>query len=147
MEQVQRTERTDPMESTEPSLDDRLARWRADTPGTARRVHLNNAGASLMPAPVLDAVVRHLRREAEIGGYESEDEVRPRGEATYAALARLLGTAPRNIAIVENATVGFGQAVSAFDFRPGDAVLTTRADYISNQILFLTLAERLGVEV
>jgi selenocysteine lyase/cysteine desulfurase len=128
----------------------RLARWRADTPGVAARVHLNNAGASLMPSPVLEAMVGHLQREAEIGGYEAGDEAASRVAAAYAALARLLGggtATPENVAIVENATVGFGQAVSALDFRPGDAIVTTRADYVSNQILFLTLARRLGVEV
>jgi len=33
------------------------------------------------------------------------------------------------MAIVENATVAFSQALSAFDFRPGDRIVTTRADY------------------
>ena len=33
-----------------------IASLRADTPGTAHRIHLNNAGASLMPAPVIAAM-------------------------------------------------------------------------------------------
>src|SRR5262245_33202463 len=86
----------------------RLARWRADTPGVATRVHLNNAGASLSPRPVLEAMVGHLRRESEIGGYEAGDEAAPRIADAYAALARLLGAgSPENVALVENATVGF----------------------------------------
>jgi selenocysteine lyase/cysteine desulfurase len=110
-------------------------------------VHLNNAGAGLMPQPVLDAVAKHLQREAEIGGYEAADEVASRVGGSYEALARLIGAAPRNIAIVENATVAFSQALSAFDFRPGDVIVTTRADYPSNQLMFLSLARRVGVEV
>ena len=31
-------------------------------------VHLNNAGAALMPQPVIDAINDHVRLEAEIGG-------------------------------------------------------------------------------
>jgi len=50
------------------------------------------------------------------------------------------------VAIVENATVAFSQAVSAFDFRPGDRIVTTRADYPSNQLTYLSLARRAGVE-
>jgi selenocysteine lyase/cysteine desulfurase len=58
-----------------------------------------------------------------------------------------VGAAARNVAIVENATVAFNQAISAFDFRPGDRIVTTRTDYPSNQILYLSLARRAGVEV
>jgi selenocysteine lyase/cysteine desulfurase len=49
--------------------------------------------------------------------------------------------------VVANSTVAFSQALSAFDFKPGDQILTTRNDYASNQIMFLSLARRLGVEV
>src|SRR2546423_12501762 len=48
--------------------------WRRDTPGCRGRIHLNNAGAALMPQPVIDALTRHLEREAEIGGYEAAEE-------------------------------------------------------------------------
>lgn len=124
-----------------------LAVWRADTPGCAERIHLNNAGASLPPQPVLEAVTAHLRREAEIGGYEAADEAAGRIQESYAAVARLVGCASRNIAVVENATVAVAQALAAFDFRPGDAIVTSRADYVSNQLMYLSLARRLGVEV
>jgi len=110
-------------------------------------VHLNNAGAGLMPQPVLDMVANHLQREAEIGAYEAADEAASRVRASYEAIARLVGAGPRNLAIVENATVAFSQALSAFDFRPGDVIVTTRADYPSNQLMFLSLARRVGVEV
>jgi len=42
--------------------------------------------------------------------------------------------------------VAFSQAMSAFDFRPGDRIVTTRADYPSNQLTYLSLARRAGVE-
>lgn len=121
-------------------------RWRRDTPGCRERIHLNNAGAALMPQPVLDALLRHLQREAAIGGYEAADEAEARLDETYELLGRIIGAAAKNVAIVENATVAFNQAVSAFDFRPGDRIVTTRADYPSNQLVYLSLARRLGVE-
>jgi selenocysteine lyase/cysteine desulfurase len=37
--------------------------------------------------------------------------------------------------------------LSAFDFRTGDVIITSRADYPSNQLMYLSLARRLGVEV
>src|SRR5205814_4480248 len=123
-----------------------LDRWRRDTPGCRDRIHLNNAGAGLMPRPVLDALTNHLAREATIGGYEAADEAEPLVRETYALVAQLVGAAPRNIALVENATVAFSQALSAFDFRPGDRIVTTRTDYPSNQLMYLSLAQRAGVE-
>jgi len=126
---------------------DRVAALRRDTPGCAGRVHLNNAGASFSPAPVIDVVHGHLRREQEIGGYEAAAEAADRLREGYGHLARLFGCAPRNVAVVENATVAFSQALSAFDFAPGDVVVTTRADYPSNRILYRALEIRRGVEV
>ena len=75
-----------------------LDRLRAETPGCAHHIHFNNAGAGLMPAPVLETMTEHLELEAELGGYEAADA---RGEAIddfYAATAELLGCAARNIA-------------------------------------------------
>jgi selenocysteine lyase/cysteine desulfurase len=123
-----------------------LARWRADTPGCDQRIHLNNAGAALMPRPVLEALTHHLERESLIGGYEAADEAAPRVQQTYDDLGRVIGAAANNVAIVENATVAFAQALSAFDFRPGDRIVTTRTDYPSNQLMYLSLARRAGVE-
>src|SRR5947207_15836122 len=117
-------------------------RWRRDPPGCRDGIHLNNAGAGLMPRPVLDALTDHLTREAAIGGYEAADEAEPRVRETYALVARLVGAAPRNIALVENATVAFSQALSAFDFRPAARIVTTRTDYPSNQLMYLSLAQR-----
>ena len=100
-----------------------------------------------MPQPVLDVISKHLQREVEIGGYEAADEAEPRVRECYETLARLVGAKARNIAVVENATVAFSQALSAFDFHPGDVIVTTRADYPSNELMFLSLARRLGVEI
>src|SRR5687767_12792531 len=110
----------------DPIRDAQLRRWRAHTPAAdAGRIHLNNAGASLMPTPVIEAVRDHLELEATMGGYEAADAVRADIRDTYDTIAELIGAAARNIAIVENATVAFAQALSAFDFESGDTLLTT----------------------
>ena len=133
--------------NAEVAVDDRVRRWRLDTPGCAGRIHLNNAGAALMPRPVADAVLGPLARELEIGGYEAAEEAADRVQQAYDGIARLLGCAPRNVAVVENATVAVSQALSAFDFARGDVLVTTRHDYTSNQIMYAALARRRGVEV
>ena len=97
------------------SLD--LERVRSETPACADRIHLNNAGAALMPAPVYEAIVEHLGRERELGGYGAADEARPDIERAYSDVARVVGAHARNIAIVENASVAFTQAIASFDRR------------------------------
>ncbi len=124
-----------------------LARWRAETPGCAARVHLNNAGASLMPTPVKDAITAHLGRESLEGGYEAADAAAESVNATYHDLGRLVGAKPTEIAILPSATHAFAQALLAFDFAPGDAILTSSDDYISNQLMYLSLRDRRGVRV
>jgi selenocysteine lyase/cysteine desulfurase len=120
---------------------------RADTPGCRGRIHFNNAGAGLMPAPVLEAAQAHLRLEAEIGGYEAAAARTDAIAAFYEVTAQLVGCRPENIAHTANATDAYSRALSAIPFESGDVVVTTRNDYISNQIAFLSLKRRLGVEV
>lgn len=124
-----------------------LARWRLDTPGCTTLVHLNNAGAALVPRPVRDAILGHLALEEELGGYEAADAQVESIGRSYTEVARLLGAQARNVAVVQNSTVAFAQAINAFDLAPGDVILTSRSDYASNQIMYLSLSRRRGVEV
>jgi selenocysteine lyase/cysteine desulfurase len=133
--------------STTANETDRLTQWRADTPGVAHRNHLNNAGAALMPQPVIHALQDHVRLESDIGGYEAADARAAEVAAGYDALAEIVGSKRENIAVVGSATAGFIQALSSFDFAAGDVIVTTRCDYTSNQIQYLALAKRLGVEI
>jgi cysteine desulfurase/selenocysteine lyase len=124
-----------------------LASVRADTPGIAHCIHLNNAGAGLMPKPVLDAMTAYLTREAEIGGYEAASEAQQRLDAVYASVARLIGADRREIALMENATIAWQMAFYSFAFRPGDRILTARAEYAANYVAFLQMANKQGVRI
>ena len=121
-----------------------LARVRADTPGVHHVAHLNNAGSSLPPQQVLDAVVEYLTREAQIGGYETAHERRDDWEHAYDALARLLNASREEIAVIENATRAWDMAFYAFRFQRGDRILTGRAEYASNWIALKQVADRTG---
>ncbi|WP_437724324.1 aminotransferase class V-fold PLP-dependent enzyme [Sorangium sp. So ce861] len=124
-----------------------IAALRRDTPACASVLHFNNAGSSLPPAAVVDTVVEHLRREAAVGGYEAEAEAGERLEAVYGSIARLVGAAPDEIALVENATRAWDMAFYSLRFGPGDRILTARAEYASNYIAFLQVARRTGAEI
>jgi selenocysteine lyase/cysteine desulfurase len=124
-----------------------LARLRAETPGCASRIHFNNAGSGLMATPVLEAITEYLELEAELGGYEAADAREEAIHDFYAATAHLLGCKARNIAFASNATDAFARALSSIPFASDDLILTTRDDYISNQIAFFSLRKRFGVDV
>ncbi len=120
---------------------------RLDTPGCTNVAHFNNAGASLPPRPVLDAVIDHLRKEADIGGYEAADLAAADRKNTYDAIGRLLNCSVDEIALVENATRGWDMAFYSLRFRPGDRILTSAAEYASNYIAYLQIAKRTGAVV
>lgn len=124
-----------------------LARARAETPGCRNVLHFNNAGAALMPTAVIEAVTGHLALEARIGGYEAEARAAAGIERAYGALAALINAAPEEIALVENATRAWDMAFYALPFAPGDRILTAVAEYASNYIAYLQVAERTGARV
>jgi cysteine desulfurase / selenocysteine lyase len=124
-----------------------LDRLRNETPGVKHRVHLNNAGAALMPAPVVEAMLGYIRREADIGGYEAAHEAAPRLDAVYDSIARLVGASRDEIALTENATVAWQMAFYSLPLRAGDRILTARAEYAANYVAFLQVARRTGAVV
>jgi selenocysteine lyase/cysteine desulfurase len=96
---------------------------------------------------VSNAIKEHIDIEEEQGGYEAAEGRSELIHDAYASLAKLLNARPSNIAVVENATVAVAKALASFDFQRGDVIITTQADYPSNQLMYLSLARRLGIEV
>lgn len=126
---------------------EQVEKARGMTPGCEHVVHFNNAGASLMPKPVIDAMLRHIQREATIGGYEAAREAQPAIDRTYKAIANLLNSHPDEIALVENATRAWDMFFYSLQFEPGDRILVSRAEYASNYIAFLQMAKRRDISI
>ncbi|MGV9883580.1 aminotransferase class V-fold PLP-dependent enzyme [Streptomyces sp. NPDC003006] len=124
-----------------------VAALRSDTPGCRQVIHFNNAGCGLPPTPVTDAMVGHLNLEARIGGYEASAARAAEVREFYTEIAALINTTPDNIAFAGSATHAYANALSSIPFEPDDTILTTRDDFVSNQIAFLSLRKRFGVRV
>lgn len=120
---------------------------RAQTPGCKQKIHFNNAGASLMPQSVIDAMQNYLTFESVTGGYEAADSKADEIAGFYSSTARLLNCKATNIAFASSATNAFARALSCIPFQEGDSILLANEDYISNQIAFLSLQKRFGIQI
>ncbi|MFX8957391.1 hypothetical protein ABTN31_18685, partial [Acinetobacter baumannii] len=77
-----------------------LASLRAQTPGLERGLHLNHAGASLLPQSALQAIHAHLQLEAELGPMEAALAVSERMQTLRANAARLINANNDEIAFM-----------------------------------------------
>jgi len=130
-----------------PFGDREIEELRAATPGCHERIHFNNAGAALMPLPVVDAVTGYLESEVRLGGYEAFDAAEADLDRFYDAAARLIGATREEIAFLENATRAWDLAFYGIEFGCGDRILTSSVEYVSNFLAYLQLARRRGVEI
>ena len=121
--------------------------WRKDTPGCQMYTHLNNAGASYPPQIVVDTICQYLQQESLRGGYEIHALRNEEISGFYTAVAKLLNAQARNIAFVGSATDAFARAMNSIPFEKGDIILTTMQDYAANQISYLSMIKRLGIEL
>lgn len=133
------------MNNQRPHFD--IERARRETRGCKKLVHFNNAGAALLPAPVMDALVGYLREEEEQGGYEVMARRAAELEHFYTATARLLNCSAGEIAFLESATRAWNAAFYALNFQPGERILLGSAEYGSNLVALLHQARRVGVEL
>ncbi|MFZ2100527.1 MAG: aminotransferase, partial [Oricola sp.] len=87
-----------------------IEKARADTPACEKVLHFNNAGSSLMPTPVFEALQAVLHDENTLGGYEAERRAADDLASFYTEFAALLNASPDEIAYVENATRAWDMA-------------------------------------
>lgn len=120
---------------------------RRHTPGCESVLHLDHAGSSLPPQPVVDAVIEHLQLEARWGGYRAEQERSEDIQAVYQAVAQLIGSDADEVALVESATRAWQLAVSALSLKAGDRIAFARTEYGSNYLAYLQLKRRFGIEL
>jgi cysteine desulfurase/selenocysteine lyase len=124
-----------------------VARVRRETRGCEKLIHFNNAGASLPPKPVADALYGYLHEEELQGGYEVMARRADELDNFYSAAARLLGCSADEIAFTDSATRAWSAAFYAFDFQPGDRILAGSSEYGSNLVALLHQANRRGIEI
>lgn len=128
-----------------------VAAERARTPGCAASAFLLSAGSSLPTTTTLEAVVGHLRREAEIGGYAAAAEVASVLAQGRADLAALVGGRAEEVALVTSDSAGFVKAwygwVNGGNVPRGSIVLVDRLSYHSHHAALLQTSASAGFTV
>src|SRR4051794_11238597 len=124
-----------------------LAAERAQTPGCTAQVFLDSAGSSLPTTDVVETVVGHLRREAEVGGYRAAAERAEDLEQLPASVGRLIGCDPDLVALTDSATRAWNLFVTALPWQSSDRVLICGTEYASNAIALLRQARLSGCSV
>lgn len=71
-----------------------IEQLRTDTPGVEHVIHLNNAGAALMPNQVVNVMTGHLQLETRLGGYEAAGQSAVELDNVYNSIGRLINASP-----------------------------------------------------
>lgn len=122
-------------------------RARKETPGCEHVLHFNNAGAALLPEPVIEAVNGFFQLEIDLGGYEAADLKANDIQQFYTSASNLIRCQPSEIAFIENATRAWDMAFYSLAFKPGDKILTAVAEYASNYVAYLQIAKKTGAVI
>jgi len=126
---------------------DLISKLRADTAACENLLHFNNAGMSLTPQPVTQAVLDHLALEQAVGGYAAQADAMPLIEDFYAAFSDMLGANPLEIAFMESATKAWDAVFYSLPLSVGDRVMVHSSTYSSNYLALIQLARRKGLEI
>ena len=111
------------------------------------RVHLDSAGSSLMPAPVISAMQEHMMLEQRVGGYVAAEQVAERTSSVYTLLAKCFGGAADDYALSSSAVDAWTKLFYSIDIAASDNIVTSFNEYCSNYVAYLHYARRLGFEI
>lgn len=110
--------------------------------------YFNNAGAAIMTSETVSTVIGHMTKECEIGGYAAAQEAKPRVDAFYSNVAKLIGARDANtIAFVDSASRGWNLIINGLKLKAGDSIVTLSSEFGTNLISLFLLAKRIGVNI
>jgi selenocysteine lyase/cysteine desulfurase len=106
---------------------------RADFPGSTQQVYLNTAGVGLPPRAALEAVQRAAtllgQGPAQMGYKAYYHAIGDSAGKAREEAARLLRTAPAEVAFIDDTTMGLNIALAAIPFSLGDNIVLCDLEY------------------
>lgn len=125
----------------------KILKLRSDSPTHENYVHFDNAGSSLMPDTVYNALSRYQQMERCLGGYAAQEKYIDLLQSFYTGVADLIGAKPSEIAYMESATRAWCLAFYGLPLSEGDEVITHSSEFTSNYLSFLQLSKRRGIKL
>ena len=126
----------------------RLAILREETPGLDQGLHLNHAGASLLPQAALQAIHAHLELESRVGPMEAALMVAGRLQALRENAARLINASDDEIALMTSGSSAFGSVFAALPaFQKGQRILVGRQEWGGSLANYQRVAQATGAVV
>src|SRR5579859_3529089 len=107
------------------------ARYRHQFPVTKSPIYLNHAAVAPLCKPAADAM-KHLADDALLHGSLHYDQWIGAYEGLRRASARLIGSSPREIAIVKNTSEGIAMVATGIDWKRGDKVVVFLEEFPAN---------------
>ena len=105
---------------------------------------LNHGSFGACPRPVFERY-QEWQRELERGPFDFiTRRLRDLLDESRAALAAHVGSAPEDVAFVQNATTGVNLAARSLELRPGDEVLATTLEYGACDLAWQSVCEHAG---
>ncbi len=115
-------------------------------PVTRNWIFMNHAATSPMSLPATSAMISWASSIAANGGTQSK--VWGQGiTESRAAAARLLGCSAREVAFVQNTSLGVSQIAWGLELERGDNVVSDNAEYPANVYPWMALVDAKGVEL
>ncbi|MGD8545966.1 MAG: aminotransferase class V-fold PLP-dependent enzyme [Candidatus Bathyarchaeota archaeon] len=118
----------------------KMEKIRAQFPITENKIFMNHAGQSPLPQPVADAIHRYVNDFSNFG--TTTLEWTDGGKSFF---AKLIGANPKEIAFIENTSVGLNIVANVLHYPPGSKIVTTDLEYPS--VVYPWLRKALGVKV
>jgi cysteine desulfurase/selenocysteine lyase len=120
-------------------------------PGHPAPVYLDSACMSLVPRPVLDAMLAYYQEYPGCAGrsfHRYAEEVTHRFEGAREAFHRFLGTpSPAEVIFTRNSTEALNLVGQGLPWKPGDRVVVSDQEHNSNLVLWHRLHEERGIHV
>lgn len=118
---------------------------RSGYPVTKDFIHLENGYYSLVPQPVLDHYIQHIKRVNSVSSYymrtrQFDDKLTSRKQ-----LADLLGCSHEELIITRNTTESLDTIIAGIDWKSGDEAVMAEQDYGAMLDMFKLQARRYGM--